>query len=233
MIVVDDRETTQHPEIVELLPSVSITRLEAGDYAFLDRAHSPLGIERSEVNNLVQKLRSGELEEQLTKCQEAYSTVILLTEGVYDHVGELLATYSPGRNGYFRTHVYARTPYNIVPALLVRLSEMGVELIHSPNFECSMEIIKTIYNQRTKPEEEHTLFKKTRALKIPTKLTNNPAVSRLMALCPRLSEKVAIRLINKYGSIWNILNTGDTELLEEEGFGRGLLAKLKEGVGKV
>jgi len=47
-----------------------------------------------------------------------------------------------------------------------------------------------------------------------------------------MPEKVAIRLVNKYGSIWNILHTEDSELLQVEGFGRGLLDKLKRGVGK-
>lgn len=233
MITVDDREVTQHPDIQVLLElPVVVTRLDSADFAFLDSHSEPLGIERCEVGNLVQKLRSGELEEQLTKCEQAYKTIILLTEGVYDSVQGLLAIHGGSLQGYYRKHVFPHTTYDYVIASLIRLSEMGIEIIHSPNFTCSMAVIRTIYKQRTKPEEEHTLFKKIRQIKIPTKLSANPAVPKLMTLAGRMPERVAIRLIHKYESIWNILNTKDSELLEIEGMGKGLLGKLKQGVGK-
>lgn len=209
-----------------------IDGLIAGDYAFLSGDNKLTGIERSEIGNLVQKLRSGELEEQMLKCQKNYASIILLIEGVYDQLGGLLVIHRAGNRGYFRTHVYPHTTYDYVKAAEIRLSEMGIEVLHSPNFLCSISVIDTIYRQRTKPEADHTLFKKTRAIRIPVKLTSNPAVPKLMALCSRLPEKTAIRLINKYESIWNILSTPDTELLGVEGFGRGLLDKLKKGVGK-
>jgi len=95
-----------------------------------------------------------------------------------------------------------------------------------------MVVVRTIYQQRTKAPEDHSLFKKIRPINIPVKLSSNPAVPKLMTLCPRLGEKVAIRLVNQFESIWNILHVGDNELLEVEGFGKGLLDKLKKGVGK-
>ncbi len=233
MIIVDDRECSQHPEIPDLLkiPCV-IQRIEAGDFAFLNRDNEPTGIERSEIGNLIQKLRSGELEDQMYKCQANYAFVILLIEGVYDQVDGLLAVHRKSDRGYFRTHIYPHTRYDLIKALEIRLSEMGIELVYSPNFQCSIDTIRTIYNQRTKPEEKQTLFKRVRTIRIPTKLTSNPAVPKLMTLAGRMSEKVAIRLINKYGSIWSILNTEDSELLEVEGVGKGTLRRLKEGVGK-
>lgn len=233
MITIDRREITQHPDIPDLieLPFVEDT-LDSGDYAFLNYNNEPVGIERCEVGNLIQKLRSGELESQMLKCQANYSSIILLTEGVYDSVQGFLSVHKEGQRGYFRSHIYPHTRYDYTMASLIRLSDMGIEIVHSPNFGCSMVVVRTIYNQRTKPEEEHSLFKRIRPIKIPVKLSANPAVPKLMALCPRLPEKTAIRLINKYSSIWNILSTPDSELLGVEGMGKGLLAKLKEGVGK-
>ena len=235
MLVIDDREMTQHPEIPSLLSiPIHVIRLEAADYSFLNRNNEPVGIERCEVGNLMQKIRSGELEAQLVQCDENYSDVILLTEGVYDHVAGLLARYKKTREGnaYYRNRIEPNFRYAEIKALEIRLSELGIEVMESSNFACSMSLIETIYQQRTKPEEQHTLFKKVRAIKIPVKLTTNPAVPKLMTLCPRLPEKVAIRLIHQYDSIWAILNTPDEMLLEVEGFGRGLLDKLKKGVGK-
>lgn len=233
MITVDSREAQQHPEIPDLLDiPVFIDLLPAADFAFVDRDMEPTGIERSEIGNLVMKLRSGELESQMLKCQENYSSIILLAEGVYDRLDNLLAIYKKGNNGYFRSHVYPNTRYNDIMAMMVRLSEMGIEVIPSPNFECSMELVKVIYHQRTKPEEEHRLFKSVRKINIPVKLSNNPAVPKLMSLTKRFPEKVSIRLINKFGSIWNVIHAKDEELLEVDGFGKGLLQKLKEGIGK-
>jgi len=244
MLTIDRREVHEMIEhrhiasVAELstligIPVVEDT-LDAGDFAFLNRYNEPVGIERCEIRNLMQKIRSGELEAQLVRCDENYSNVILLTEGVYDHVAGFLAHYKKTREGnsYYRNRIEPNFRYSEVKALEIRLSELGIEVMGSPNFVCSMSLIETIYQQRTKPEEQHTLFKKVRAVKIPVRMSANPAVPKLMALCPRLPEKVAIRLIYQYNSIWTILNTPDEMLLEVEGFGRGLLDKLKKGVGK-
>lgn len=233
MITIDRREIAEHQDIPELieLPFV-VDTLDAGDYAFLDVHSEPVGIERCEIGNLLQKLRSGELESQMAKCDQAYNSIILLTEGVYDKVNGFLAVHGESTRGYFRKHIYPHTRYDFTMASLIRLSEMGIEIIPSPNFACSMVVVRTIYNQRTKPEEDHSLFKRIRPIRIPVKLSSNPAVPKLMTLCPRLPEKVAIRLINQYDSIWNILSTPDSALLGVEGMGKGLLDKLKRGVGK-
>ena len=245
MITVDRRELAEmieHRSIAneEGLASligvpVIVDTLDAADFAFLDRNNEPLGIERAVIGNLLQKLRSGELETQLDRCSEQYNHVILLTEGVYDHIGGYLAHYKKniGDTVYFRTRIEPNTKWAEIKALQVRLAELGIEILDAPNFECSMKLIGIIYNQRTKPEEEHTLFKKSKVPKIPTKYTRNPAVPRLLALVPRLPERVAIELINQYGSIWAILNTEDSILLTVDGFGKTLLRHLHDNIGKV
>lgn len=233
MITVDDREMFQHPDIPELIGvPTTVQRLDAADFAFLDRNTEPVGIERSEIKNLMQKLRSGELEQQLVKCDAHYNTVILLVEGVYDQVSNFLAIYRQTNSGYYRARIYPNTRYDYTMALLIRLSELGIEIIQTPNFECSMMVVKSIYDQRTKPEEQHSLFKRIRPIRLPVKLSSNPAVPKLLALCNRMPEKVAIRLINRYGTIWNVLHAVDKNILETDGMGKGLLTKLKLGVGK-
>ena len=239
MITIDRREVKEAeehhgislPDILDI-PCV-VDTLEAGDFAFLGKNNEPTGIERSEVGNLIQKLRSGELEEQMYKCQTNYASVILLIEGIYDEIDGLLAVYKRSNRGYYRNYIYPHTRYVDIKALEIRLSEMGIEVIHSPNFQCSIDIIRVIYSQRTKPEEEHQLFKKIRVIKIPVKLTSNPAVPKLMSLAGgRLAEKAAIRLINKYSTIWELMHQPDDELLTVEGVGKGTIRKLRQGIGK-
>lgn len=233
MLIIDDREHTEHPEIDTLLDIPhTIQRLDSADFAFLSLDNCPIGIERCEINNFVQKLRSGELESQLRACSEAYSTTYLLIEGIYDQVDGLLAVNKSYDRGYFRNRIYPHTFLDTITASLVSLMRMGLEVIWSANFECSMRTVKVIYKQHQKPEDQHSLFKSLRPVVIPTKLTNNPAVPKLLSLCNRMPEKVAILLINKYGSIWKILNTPDKELMETEGMGKTLVNRLKEGVGK-
>ena len=232
-MIVDSREVLQHPEIPEVLGvPVDVMQIDAGDYIFLDAHNETEGIERCEIGNLVQKLRSGELESQLTKCDQNYNRIILLVEGVFDKVDNYLAVHKPSDRGYFRIHVYPNTRYDYVAGSLVSLSNMGIEVVFSPNFGCTMVLIRTIYNQRTKPDDQHSLFKKIRAVKIPVKLSSNPAVPRLLALTPRIGEKTAIRLINRYGSIWKIFNADEKDVLSTQGMGKTLLRKLKESVGK-
>jgi len=198
MLTIDRREIAEHPDIPELIElPFTVDTLEAGDYAFLNAHSEPTGIERCEIGNLLQKLRSGGLESQMLKCQANYNSIILLAEGVYDKVNGFLAIHKESERGYFRSHIFPHTRYDYTIASLIRLSEMGIEIISSPNFACSMIVVRTIYNQRTKPEEEHGLFKRIRPVRIPVKLSSNPAVPKLLALVGRMPEKVAIRLINK------------------------------------
>jgi len=236
LLIIDDREANEHPELRTIsdvwgIP-VTIQRLDAGDYVFLNRDNEPVGIERSEISNLVQKLASGELESQLERCQDNYQHIILLVEGVYDKVDELLAIHKGSGKGYFRTRVFPHTRYDYVKALEVRLQELGIEYIDTPNFECSLTTIRTIYIQRTKPESEHHLFRKSKVPRIPTKYTTNPAVPRLMALAPRLPERVAIQLIERYGSIYSILSKDPKELMGMPGVGKTLVRRLYDSVGK-
>jgi ERCC4-type nuclease len=232
MITVDLREHSQHPETEKLAGgNTQIIMLDAADYAFLDRDSRPTGIERCEIGNLIQKLRSGELEQQLRRCAEEYQTVVLLIEGVWDARGGLVASYKPYTKGYYCQRVHSNTYYEYVMSFLIRVSELGIEVMQTPNLRCSLDTINTLYKQRTKPEEQHTLFKHVRPLHIPPKLSANPAVPKLMGLCPRMPERVAIRLIFKYGTIWSILNASTADLLEVEGMGRGLVKNLRESVG--
>lgn len=155
---------------------------------------------------------------------------------MYDGEKELLTTYKKAARKaiYYQNHTYDRSRYDYVVAAEIRLSELGLEVIHSPNFKATMTVISTIFNQRTKPEEEHTLFKRTRALKMPVKLTKNPLVPKLMAVgAPGFPEKVAIRLTQKFGGLYGIMLANDEDILAVEGMGKGLLYKLKKGMGIV
>jgi ERCC4-type nuclease len=232
--IIDTRELAEHPEIPIRLktPIDRIELLNAGDYVFF-AANNTVCIERCHVMNLVQKLMSGELESQLIRCAEQYGQVILLTEGVYDHVDKYLAVSKMTRSGegYYRNHVYPSTRYKELANLHARLIQLGCGLINTANFECTLLTLESIYEEWTKSESAHSLFIKTHPFIIPSKLSSNPAVPRLMALVPRLSEKVAIRLINKYGTIWNLVRADTSDVLMVEGFGPVSLKKLKENIG--
>lgn len=235
-MTVDDREFTQHPNIDELLgvPYI-VERMEASDYAFLDRNGEPVGIERCAIGNLMQKIRSGELERQLVKCDQMFSHVVLLVEGVYDQLAGLVATYHKSREGnaMYRSRIEGSFRYADVKALMIRLSELGIELMETSSFETSMILLAVLYKQRTKPEEEHTLFKKMRKVRLPVKLSTNPAVPMLLALAPRMNERAAVNLIHEYGSVWGVLNADPKELIEVKGFGKQGLTNLYRGIGKI
>jgi len=235
VMIVDDREMGEHPEIPGLISvPVTVTRLDAGDYAFVDVTGELLGIERCEIRNLIQKLKSGELEDQLVKCERYYKTIILLIEGVYDRIDEFLAIYkyNPDRQLFFLSMIDPRTRYGEIKGLEIRLMSLGIEVIETASFASSMRTLSILHEQRTKPEESHRLFKKAKTIHIPAKYTTNPAVPKLMSLADRLPEKVAIRLIDKYTTIWNVINAPDEELLQIDGLGKGLIKKFKEGIGK-
>jgi len=93
IITVDDREVEKHRDIPIYLPGCQVQRLEAGDYAFNDYDTNPVGIERCEISNLMQKLNSGELESQLRIAEELYAKFYLLVEGVWDEDDNAVQSY--------------------------------------------------------------------------------------------------------------------------------------------
>ena len=236
MITVDTREYDQHKDIPTYLPGCQIQKLEAGDYAYNDYDTNPVRIERCEISNLMQKLNSGELESQLRVAEDLYNKFYLLVEGVWDEEDNAVQPYKHltmnlrGHRvkAYIATKRHGFFQYDRLEAFLIRIEEMGVRLLSSPNFPCSMRIIKLMETKQAEPPEGHKLFTSSRAVKIPTKFTKNPAVPRLMALCPRLPEKVALQLINDYGNIFGVLMTNPTDV---EGFGKILQERLRENVG--
>ncbi len=235
MLTIDRREDQQHPEFANGLVSaqipIRVDTLDEADFAFLNLMREPIGIERMAISNYVQKLMDGELEAQLRRCADSYFTTYVLIEGVYTPSKGRLAIHRSTRRGFYPSKTYARISYGVVVSSLVRLESMGFKLIHSANPDATIYVIESIYNHHQKHEDDHTLFTKLRPPKIPVKLSANPAVPKLLALCPRLGEKAAIRLINQYGTIWEILHRPDKELLEIEGFGKVALARLKASVG--
>ncbi len=235
MLTIDRRENLKHPEFAKGLESakipVRVETLAEADFAFLNLSKEPIGIERMSVSNYVQKLMDGELEAQLRRCAESYFTTYVLIEGVYTPSKGRLVTHRSTRRGFYPTKTYDRISYNVVVSSLVRLASMGFVLLHTANPDATIYMVEAVYVHHHKREADHTLFAKLRPPKIPVKLSANPAVPKLLALCPRLNEKAAIRLINQYGTIWEILHRPDKELLEIEGFGKIALAKLKESIG--
>jgi len=231
LLYIDSREVQEHPEIPDIIGvENTVVLMPAADYAFFDYEGKPVGIERCAIGNFVQKLRSGELEDQMAKCINMYATVILLVEEVFDACDNMLATYKHTKKGYFKSYIYTHTYYDAIEAAIVDMSRMGIELIQTPNFDCSMRTVNILYHNRTKTE--HSLFAKIRKPVMPVKMSSNPAVPKLLALCPRMPEKVAVALVYEHDTIWNILHATDKELMEIEGMGKGLVKNLREGVGK-
>lgn len=236
MITVDTREYEQHEDIPTYLPGCQILKLDAGDFAFNNYQSNPVGIERCEISNLMQKLNDGQLESQLRVAEELYSKFYLLTEGVWDEEDKAVQIYKKINmnlkghrvKAYISTKKYGFFQFDRLEAFLIRIEEMGVRLLMSPNFPTSMRIIRLLEIKNTEPEESHKLFTSISAVKIPTKLTKNPAVPRLMSLCPRLPEKVAIQLITDYGSIMGIIMANPTDV---DGFGKVFQERLRENVG--
>lgn len=234
MLFIDSREVVEHPEIPSLIGlEHSIILMPAADYAFFDYQNMVVGIERSGIANLIGKLKNKELERQLRHCKELYQSIILIVEGIYvpDKTGKL-AIFREAGDFYRKTFTYKRVSYKYVKAVEVDLSRMGVEIFHSPSLDCTMQIVKLIYENRTKKPDDHKLFTSMREVALPCKISANPAVPKLLTLVPRLSEKSAVLLLHKYNTIWNILHAPDEELMRIEGVGKGAVKNLRESIGK-
>jgi len=232
MLLIDDREIVQHPELPGMFTvPTAVERLGAGDFCFLDRDRNLIGIERVTINNFFQTLHSGELEEKLNKCLDLYATTILLLQDIYFDEGNRITLYRRTEQGRFYCyHILPTATFNQLASALDRLGEYNIQLRTSHTLEESVKVIEAIYGQRKEPEEQHHLMKRP-PKPIPPRWTGRRDIALLTAMCPRMPVKVANALLEKYGTIWMVLNAPLEGLLEVRGMGQGLLRNLREGIG--
>jgi len=184
-----------------------VTELETGDYMFFASGDLSVVIERATIGDLLSKLTSGRLYDQLQRIS-AFDVAILLLEGVY----------SPGRDGKIRLpHGELGFRYEAVENLLLDAQLRGIILARTPSLEASARLIRGYYHYLTK-EEHRFQVKKRRFFSFAGKVTPQ---MQLVCSLPGINYVLGQRLLDHFGVPLTVFQAEVEALAEVEGIGRG------------
>jgi len=216
MLLMDRREPK---EILKRLDDIGeVTELATGDYMFFGSGDLSVVIERAAIGDLLSKLTSGRLHEQLRRMS-GFDVPVLLLEGVY----------SPSRDGFVRLpHGELGFRYEAVENLLLDAQLHGVILARTPSLEASARLIRGYYGYLTK--EGHRLRVGKRRFFSFGKVT--PQMQLVCAL-PGVDYVLGRRLLDRFGTPLGVFSAGEDALAEVEGIGkakaRGIHQALRSG----
>ncbi len=239
MITCDDREPHKPQNITKLIAEAGVDaefeRMDVGDYMMFDRDEN-LTLVTRKAGDLLQSTFNGHFSEELENCLEmahSYgegSKVFFLCEGPWANYGAGLAHFKRRGGDWFAqvaSHSCARTLW---PNMQISLQSSGLYHVSTNSLVETAEALVAIYERGM----EGWPTKLARSIKRPElKWTDDNRVAKLMALCPKLPEKVATKMLAEYHSIGYIVDLARNgtlkghELLEIPGFGKTLLINLR------
>lgn len=200
-IMADYREVpSKIPEILkELGAQVELAQLKTGDYIINDEVI----VERKSRDDFVLSIIQGRLFSQCARMKKSNHHQIMLIEG----------------NPYNTNHKIDRQA--IKGALLSITLSWQIPVIYSANTLDSANMLLMTTNQLLKES-----FKFRRGGHKPKKLKNK-AIYFLQGL-PNVGSTTAKALLEKFGTLENVILASEVELMEIEGLGKTKVRKIKE-----
>lgn len=193
------------------------------------------GVELKSVSDFLGSLWSRErgdrLETQLQGCRENYDRVILGIHGVlWDNDGTVEVAGELVRRGGRWQHLEAPIAtstghhWRSINSFLWSISHPSegqpVDVIWRPTKEQLLNSIIDIYEWSQK--DSHSTFNHERSQ---GRKAADPSLNTLMTA--GLSKPVATALLKEHGSVTNVLNLEDGQLLQTKGLGKKMLARLR------
>jgi len=201
-IIVDDRE--RKSGIPDLLRSIGINleikTLPIGDYIVAPETV----VERKSLHDLVSSVFDGRLFEQCSKLKEHFQFPILLVEGNVDEIEEI-----------------TENPLIFYGAISSVALDFKIPIIHTPNATHTAKLLVSMCSKKDLPKGP--FLKKIRK-------SDDLQKQQLAALSslPGIGEKLAIRMLEKFGSPLRALNATSPELAKVQGLGETRAKKIKK-----
>lgn len=244
MLYVDDREprpNVKYPnrqDMVQLLDCLGVPakfeRLQVGDYRWYDSLGDLIIVTRK-ASDLLQSVFDGHFQTELNQCCKMVDSygggkVIALMEGPWAVTDEGVAWFRGDGYGGFQMDRPHATRHEMVPGIELSLQLDNIMVMHSCSVWETAVTLSVLY-KRSQNGWPSTM---TRGRRLPPlHRTTDQRIARLMALVDRLPEKVALKLIQQFGTITVVVGLADenpNELLKVPGFGPTYLRKLQEAI---
>jgi Fanconi anemia group M protein len=196
-IVVDHREYRSN--VVRNLAVkgtfVEPQQLDVGDYVLSSR----IGVERKNVDDFLASLIEGKLFKQMAQLRDSYSRPVLILEGE-----NLLTKRNISHNAIFGSLASISVDFGI-PVLMTKDSSETADLLK-------------VIAQREQREDKKAVI--VRGEK--TQMSLRERQQFIIEGLPNVSAVIAKRLLGHFGSIKEIANATEEELLEVKGVGKNI-----------
>ncbi len=200
-IVVDERE--RKSGIPDLLRSVGVNiemkTLPIGDYIVAPETV----VERKSIHDLISSVFDGRLFDQCNRLKEHFQFPIILMEGNVDEIIDI-----------------TENPLIFYGAVSSVALDFKIPVIATPSADHTAKLLISMCSRKDIPKGP--FLKKI-------KKSNDIQRQQLVALSslPGVGEKLAIRMLEKFGSPLSVFNASTTELAKVEGLGLEKAKKIK------
>jgi len=235
MIFVDTFEPSQLEELIaQSVPTIrdSFNAKGLPDYSWMDINGFRNGLSRKQAGELLGGIDA--TEEQLGRDMQGVDRLYLLVEGIFapvytEKVG--CQIYTAKKTILVPSRKFHQS-YTGLFAWFDRLDKSGITVIQTFNWQATAMVLVGLYKSHNKIEEEHTTFKRYIKQKVYSK-EKNPQIEALMAI-PRtgIGEDRATKLIERFGTFWEVVNQDVEELAKTEDIGMATAQKLFKAIGK-
>ncbi len=201
-IVVDERE--RKSGIPDLLRAVGINiemkTLPVGDYIVAPETV----VERKSIKDLISSVFDGRLFDQCNRLKENFQFPIILMEGNMDEINEI-----------------TENPLIFYGAVSSIALDFKIPVIATPSADHTAKLLVSMCSRKELPKGP--FLKKI-------KKSNDIQKQQLVALSslPGVGEKLAIRMLEKFGSPLKVFNSSSTELAKVQGLGNARAKKIKK-----
>jgi len=200
-IIIDERERKSGiPELLKKVGvSVEIKTLSIGDYIVAPETV----VERKSIRDFMSSIFDGRLFDQCNRLKEHFQFPIILIEGDVDEIDEI-----------------TENPLVFYGALSSVAIDFKIPIIPTPNASHTAKLLVSMCSR--KDVTKGPFLKKIRK-------SNDIQRQQLSVLCslPGVGEKLAIRLLEKFGTPLRALSATTSELSKVNGLGSARAKKIK------
>jgi len=170
-------------------------QLDVGDYVLSSR----IGVERKNVDDFLESLIGGKLFKQMTRLRDAYSRPLLVLEGE-----NLLTKRNINHNAIFGS--------------LASISvDFGIPVLTTKDAAETADLLNVIAKREQKVDKKAVAVRGEK-----TQMSLRERQQFIIEGLPNVSAVIAKRLLSHFGSVKDIANATEEELLEVKGVGKNI-----------
>ncbi len=233
MLLIDSNEPKEGIQYISPSVSCTVAALNANgwaDYRWDTLAGGETNVERKTWGEILANVDA--VEEQLRKHQERHpqARTVFVLEGwaVEDMMGTKLVVPVGGKQNFWGLGHGSSTRLSRIWSWLYAASEY-VEVFQTANYFQTCGLLVAMYKQDMKEPETKRIFQRHFKEVV---FHPNPQVLKLMAIEPGFGEKRAEALIERFTTVWRVLNSSVAELSTVPGIGPTLASRLLQRIGR-